>query len=468
MHNSAIALLLSLVISLSLSAAETKEAKSLDEANKAKSESKSQNQIQSSNKSKIEFPVEKYKLKNGLTVLLYQDNSAPIVSFHKWFRVGSKHEKPGMTGIAHLFEHMMFKGTKNVSNKQFDYILQSNGITNNAFTTRDYTGYFEILPSDKLELVMQLESDRLQNLIINAENLKSETEVVKEERRYRVDNDVMGKLFENLFSTVYVNHPYSWPVIGYMKDLNSLTVEQCQDFYKTYYSPNNAVLVIGGDIQIPKVKRMIEKYYSSIPAQKIPEYKNIPDVALTEIRKSSSTSEIQAPVFALSFAAPGIGGEDNYALDLLSSVLSNGESSRLYSALVKKKQLVSSISVFNYTSQDNGQFVVLARLLPGKKIEEVISIIKEEVKNIQTNGISAEELQKVKNMTKKEYVESLLTINGKTKALATNEILTGDYRDLFKDLERYNLVDISAVQDVSKKYLSLDKYVHVEILPNKK
>lgn len=416
----------------------------------------------------IEFPVEKYTLKNGLQVLLYEDHTAPIVSYHTWFRVGSKHEKLGSTGIAHLFEHMMFKGTKKYDNKAFNMLLQSNGITNNAFTSRDYTGYFEILPSSKLELVMDLESDRLQNLIVSAENLKSETEVVKEERRYRVDNDVVGKLFENLFTTAYKVHPYSWPVIGWMADLNTLTVAQCQEFYKTYYSPNNAVLVIAGDFDKNKVKKMIEKYYGQIPAQKIPAYNPKPEPELTEVRINSIQQDIQAPVLAIAFSVPGVGNKDNFSLDLLSSVLSEGESSRMYDSLVRKKQLVSSISVFNYTSADMGQFIFLAKLLPGKKVEDVVQVIKQEIEKIKTTKIESNELLKVKNMAKKQYVQSLLTIDGKARAIATNEILTGDYKSIFTDLNEYDKVSLESIHKVANQYLDLNKYVRVEVLPLKK
>ena len=216
----------------------------------------------------IKFPVEKYQLNNGLTVLLHEDHSVPTISYHTWFRVGSKNEEPGYTGIAHLFEHLMFKGAKRYTGKEFDRILQANGAVNNAFTSYDYTGYYENLPSDKLELAVDLESDRLVNLQVNAENLVSEREVVKEERRVRVDNSVGGFLSEMLYATVFKVHPYRWPVIGWMQDLDQIDLKKCREFYGSYYAPNNAVVIVAGDFDTKSAKALIDKYYSHLPASK--------------------------------------------------------------------------------------------------------------------------------------------------------------------------------------------------------
>lgn len=212
----------------------------------------------------IRFPVEKYQLSNGLTVLLHEDHSAPIISIHQWFRVGSANEHPGRTGIAHFFEHLMFKGTPKYPNRELDRQIQANGGTNNAFTTRDYTGYYENMPSGKLELILDIESDRMRNLGFDEKEIKNEREVVKEERRYRVENNVYGYLHENVFETVFRVHPYRWPVIGYMRDLNATSIDDLKEFYRVFYAPNNAVLVITGDFKSSQAKSLIEKYYAKI------------------------------------------------------------------------------------------------------------------------------------------------------------------------------------------------------------
>ena len=216
---------------------------------------------------KINFPVEKIKLKNGMTVLLHQDRSIPMISFHQWYRVGSRHEKPGRTGLAHFFEHLMFKGTKKISRDQLEVLIQANGGSNNAFTSRDYTGYYVDFPSGQLELAMQIESDRMRNLIFDMAAIQSEREVVKEERRMRVEDSVDGSIMEATYSTVFKAHPYRWPVIGYMADLNAATIEDLKEFYRAYYAPNNTVLVVAGDFELSKAKSLVNKYYGSIKSE---------------------------------------------------------------------------------------------------------------------------------------------------------------------------------------------------------
>jgi zinc protease len=244
---------------------------------KSVSQELTQGRVPASFSQSIRFPVEKFKLANGLTVLLNEDHSAPIISYHTWFRVGSKNEEVGYTGIAHLFEHMMFKGAKRYTGEQFDRVLQANGGVNNAFTTHDYTGYYETLPGSKLELVADIEADRMENLQITPENLTSERDVVKEERRFRVDNNPGGVLREALYGTAFKVHPYRWPVIGYMEDISRIDVAKANEFYRTYYAPNNAVLVISGDFDKAEAKRIVEKYYGAIKSQEIPQRPRPPE-----------------------------------------------------------------------------------------------------------------------------------------------------------------------------------------------
>lgn len=403
---------------------------------------------------KVRFAVEKYRLKNGLTVLIHEDHSSPIVSFQTWFRIGSKNEKPGLTGMAHLFEHMMFKGAKRYTDEQFDTILQANGATNNAFTTQDYTAYHENLPSAKLELVMDIESDRMQNLRIDAENLKSEREVVKEERRMRVDNSPVGILFEAMYDAAFTKHPYHWPVIGYMKDLDNVTVEIAQEFHHKYYAPNNAVVVVAGDVDPQHVRQLVEKYYSLIPAQTIPNEPRIPEPPQKTVRQVFIERDVQNTQFILAYHTPKGGEAETYALDLLANILGNGTSSRLYQRLVYRDQTAAGVSVFNSSLQDSGLFQVLVSLKPNQSFDQVYRSVIGELWRPRNLTISDAELKKAKNQVMKSYVDGLKTVHGKAEALAANEILYGDYEMLFKDLERYNAVTKDMIRNVAKKYLA--------------
>ncbi|MES2965375.1 MAG: pitrilysin family protein [Bdellovibrionota bacterium] len=415
--------------------------------------------------SQVRFKVEKYKLANGLTVLLHEDHSAPLVSYQTWFRVGSKDEEPGLTGIAHLFEHMMFKGAKRYSGEQFDTILQANGATNNAFTTNDYTGYYENLPSAKLELVIDIESDRMESLKIDGENLRTERDVVKEERGFRVDNNPAGLLREALFSTAFKVHPYKWPVIGYMKDLDNVTVEIAQNFHRTYYAPNNAVVVVAGDFKTDEAKKLIEKYYGAIKSQPIPKKTRPAEPAQVSPRSQFLSKDVQNVQFVISYHSPKSGSEEAYALDLLANILGAGSSSRFYQRLVYKDQIATSAGAYNLTMQEAGMFEVMVSLKPGGDFGRAQRAIYGELWRPRNVLVSEEELQKAKNQVMKSYVDGLKTIHGKAEALALNEILYDDYEQLFKDLDRYNKVTADQIKKAATKYLAPERSTLVVLRP---
>lgn len=417
--------------------------------------------------SQIRFPVEKYTLPNGLVVLLAEDHSAPIVSYHTWFRVGSKDEEPGYTGIAHLFEHMMFKGAKRYTGAQFDTILQANGATNNAFTSYDYTGYYENLPSSKLELVIDIESDRMANLQVTEANLKSEREVVKEERRYRVDNNPSGILNEVLYGTAFRVHPYRWPVIGYMTDLNNINLAKSIEFYRQFYAPNNAIIVVSGDFNSSEAKKLIERYYGKIPAQEIKRRARPPEPPVTSPRTQFVSKDVQSVTFAISYHTPKAGEEDAYALDLLSNIMGRGASSRLYKRLVYKDQVASGVSAYNYTKQDSGLFTFRVSLKPGANFGQAQRAVYGEVWRPRNILVSEAELEMAKNQTMKDYVDGLKTVYGRAQALAVNEVLFGDYGRLFTDLDRYNRVTREQIRAVAAKYLVPEKSVLAVLRPNR-
>lgn len=348
-------------------------------------------------KDKIRFKVEKFQLDNGLTVLVHEDHSRPILSYQQWFRVGSSHEKPGRTGLAHFFEHLMFKGTKKYPKEAYDRILQANGGSNNAFTTEDLTGYYTNLPSDKLELIVDIESDRLRNLVFDEKEINSEREVVKEERRMRYENNNYGALYEKLRSTVYKTGPYRWPVIGYMADLNAAQLNEFREFYRQHYAPNNAILVVAGDVSASKVKKLVEKYYGDIPKQEIPPFNPPAETEQKTARESVLVRDVQGVTVADSYVGVPSGHADVYALDLLSSLLSADASSRLYRRLVYKNQLATSVSASSENNKLSGQFMIFTSLQPGADQARAMAHLADEIRQVQKNIISAEELEKAKN-----------------------------------------------------------------------
>lgn len=417
---------------------------------------------------KLNLDVVKYKLKNGLTVLLHKDSSVPMISFHTWYKVGSRDEAEGITGAAHMLEHMMFKGSKKYSNKDFDRILHENGISNNAFTTYDYTGFYENLPSSKLELMMQLEVDRMSSLLLRPEDLLSEREVVKEERRWRVDNNPMGLLRELSMSTVFRQHPYHWPVIGTMKDISQYEVSTLRKFYETYYVPNNAILVLAGDFKVEEARALIDKYYGPLPARPLPERNYKKEPAQTVQYNANLRQDVQGYSFMVAFQSVPVSDPEMYALDLAAQILGSGNSSRLYKRLVYSKQIAASAYSWHSNMADHGVFSIGVNLKPGNEMQEALDIAYNEIYKMRTTPVTAKELKKAKTQTIKSIVDSLITIDGKARMLASSEILTGTYETLFTDIEKYNKVTAEDILSVCRKYLNQTQRSIVVLEPKKK
>ncbi|MEK6773884.1 MAG: pitrilysin family protein [Bdellovibrionota bacterium] len=432
------------------------------------SQTHNRNESRSEEPLKLNLPVIKYQLKNGLTVLLYSDSSVPMISFHTWYKVGSRDEAEGVTGAAHMLEHMMFKGSKKYSNKDFDRILHENGITNNAFTTYDYTGFYQNLPSSKLELMMQLEVDRMANLLLRPEDLLSEREVVKEERRWRVDNNPMGLLRELAMSTVFREHPYRWPVIGTMKDISQYEVSTLRKFHETYYVPNNAILVLAGDFKVVEARKLIDRYYGPLLARPVP-VRNYKKEPLQTVQYNANLKQdVQGYSFMLAYQAVPHGHSDMYALDLASQILGSGTSSRLYRRLVYNKQLATSAYSWHSNMADQGLFSIGVNLKPGLDMQEALDIVYNEMYKLRVSPVTAKELQKAKTLSIKSLVDSLTTIDGKARLLAASEILTGSYETLFSDLEKYNKVSAEDILKVSQKYFNQTQRSVIVLEPKKK
>ncbi|MCB0394677.1 MAG: insulinase family protein [Bdellovibrionales bacterium] len=401
---------------------------------------------------KIHFEVEKFQLPNGLTVLMHVDRTIPIVSYQTWFRVGSVDEEVNYTGIAHLFEHMMFKGAKRYSNKMYDQVLRENGATNNAFTTRDYTAYYINLPSSRVELAVDMESDRMESLQINSENLTSEREVVKEERRYRVDNRPVGLLYETLFASVFRTHPYRWPVIGWMKDLGNINVEKCKDFFRKYYAPNNAVVSVAGDFDPSKLKSLIEKYYGKIPSQEITRTKREPESPQKAAKVVSISKKVAGEHLAIGYRTAKAGQKDTYAIDLLTEILGGGTSSRLYKRLIYNSQVADSVSAYQMSMKEDGLVTFFIEMKSGKSFDQATKIVLGELWRSRNQKYDEKEVEKAKNSVLVSYVDSLKSSYGKAYALGLNEVLMGSYEFLFKDIDIYLSVTPEMIQEVAEKY----------------
>jgi zinc protease len=412
---------------------------------------------------KLKIPVTKTILPNGLTVLINPGHQVPTVTFQMWFRVGSKYEEPGYTGIAHLFEHMMFKGGKRYNEESFKKLFLANGVNYNAFTTYDYTGYYEDFPPEKLNLILDMESDRLENLALTAENLKSERDVVKEERRMRVDNSISGILNETLWSTAFQVHPYRWPVIGWMKDLDHLSLEKCKSFFKTYYSAANAVLVVAGDIDPQNALQLIQEKFGSLEKVTIPTRMIKPEPPQTGEKKVVLKKDVQSVTLTVGFHTVKQGDPDGYALDLVANIYSEGDSSRLYKRLVNKDQFALGVEASSVTLEDPGMFEIVMQLKP--KVDYRLALKSALNELTRLNTVSENELNKAKNQIFRHWVESLKTVHKKSYDLALNEIVTGDYQNMFNDITKYQNVTLDDIKRVINKYFTSQNRTVVAIVP---
>ncbi len=406
---------------------------------------------------RVNMDVQKKTLSNGMTVLLLEDHSVPMISYHTWYKVGSRNEVAGVTGAAHMLEHMMFKGSKKYANKAFDRAHHENGIENNAFTSFDMTGFYQTLPANKLDLVIDLEIDRMSSLLLKDEDLQSEREVVKEERRWRVDNNPMGLMQETIFANLFKLHPYKNPVIGTMEDISNYTVEKLRFFYENYYVPNNAVIVLVGDFDSSKVMKKIEKNYMKLSRHEVPVLALPEEPVQTKETYVKVKQNVQADTIAFAYRTTPIGHEDAYALDLLAEIMGGGPSSSLYKRLVYSKEIANSAYAFHMSLKDDGIFYLGAGLRPGKSQQEAISMMRSEVARVITKPVSAEELERAKASVMKSFVDQLETMDGKAQALATAEITRGDFTTMYGDLEKYEAVTGEDVLRVAKKYLAANR-----------
>src|SRR5262245_15922943 len=411
------------------------------------------------------FPVEKHALSNGLVVLFHEDHSVPAVTFWQWYRVGSRNETLGITGISHFFEHLIVNGSKNVPPKEYDRIIESNGGLSNAFTDRDMTAYYEDIASDRLEVLFRVDSDRMRELLLAPELLKSEIEVVKEERRLRTDNDISGMLDESLYATAFLASPYRWPVVGWMGDLNRLQRDELVAYFRTYYAPNNCILDLTGDFDSKSALALIQKYFGDIPAQTPPK----PPVNSEPEQRGERRAQVRYPSenesFQIGYKAQDAKSADNWVLDILSSILGDGESSRLYQALVYDKQIALDASTFFRSRIDPTLFELAVEMKPGKAARDGEAALDDVLSRLVKEGPTARELEKAKNLLEADLVKSLKTNNGAGEQLGFYEHVFGDYRTMYDAIERYRKVTLEDCKRVARATFVPERRTVVELVP---
>ncbi|HPW97638.1 MAG TPA: pitrilysin family protein [Flavobacterium sp.] len=411
---------------------------------------------------------EEYDLDNGMHVILHNDPSAPVVITSVMYHVGSKDENPERTGFAHFFEHLLFEGTKNIGRGEWFKIVTANGGTNNANTSDDRTYYFEVFPSNSLEVGLWMESERLMHPVINQIGVDTQNEVVKEEKRLRVDNQPYGNLIAQVKKNMFVNHPYRWATIGSMEHLDAATLEEFQAFNKKFYSPNNAVLVVAGQIDIAQTKAWIQKYFGPIPrGEKITKKTFVEEPITKTIRATYEDPNIQKPMVVAAYRTPSMKTRDARVLDMISTILSDGKSSRLYKKIVDDKKMALQIGAFNYSQEDYGQYILYGMPQGEFTSEDLIKEIDEEIVKLQTDLISENDYQKLQNIYENNYVNSNSSVEGIAENLASYYLLYGDVNLINTENAMYRSITREEIRDVARKYLNPNQRLILDYVPAK-
>ena len=418
-----------------------------------------------------QIKFDEYTLPNGLHVILHQDNSAPVVTTGVMYHVGSKDEQVGKTGFAHFFEHLLFEGTENIKRGEWFKIVSSHGGSNNANTTTDRTYYYETFPSNNLELGLWMESDRLRQPVINQIGVDTQKEVVKEEKRSRLDNQPYGRFSygEAINPHVFKKHPYRWSVIGSFEDLSNAKLDDFKHFSKTYYVPNNAVLVVAGDFRTDEAKKLIEKYFGVIPKGKDVVKTVVKEDPITkEIRATEYDSNIQIPLLAINYRTADNKSKDAYALEMLSNYLTGGKSSVLYKKYVDEKKEALQIFAFNRQMEDYGIYSIGVLPQGDVPLDKLENDLQQDIEKVQTDLISEEDYQKILNTIENDFVASKSGVQNIAHALADAYMLGGNTNNINEELKIYQSVSREDIRNVAKKYLNKNQRVIVNYLPESK
>jgi zinc protease len=423
---------------------------------------------------RLEVPFRQFQLPNGLNVILHQDNTVPIVAVNVWYHVGSANEKPGRTGFAHLFEHLMFEGSKNVPEGRFDVLLEAAGANNNGSTTNDRTNYIIDVPSNALELALYLESDRMGYLLdaMPPEQVNSQRDVVKNERRQSYENRPYGMASLEIDRMLWPKgHPYSWPVIGHMEDLTAATQQDVVEFFKKYYAPNNASLVIAGDIDFTATRALVEKWFSELPRGASVEPVAPPAAMLTEVKRQTITDQVSLPRLYLGWLTPRFYAPGDAALDVVSSVLAGGKNSRLYKRLVYEEQMAQDVSAFQSSAALGSSFMIVATARRGRTADDLQKAIDEEIERLRQAPPDAREVQRALNQIEASFYRRMERVGGFSgKADQLNAYyFAGGSPDFFaEDLARYASITPADVQAAITRWLPRDRRVELVVEPEAK
>ena len=409
--------------------------------------------------------VRVHTLANGLKVLLLEDHNIPNVALYTYFRVGSRNERPGLTGVSHFIEHMMFNGTPAIGPGEFDRRMEFAGGRNNAFTSDDMTGYTDWFPAAALEEMVKMEADRIQGLAFVPEVFESERGVIASERRMAVENNNDAILSENVRATAIMAHPYHWDVIGWMSDIQSWRRDEVMAYYKTYYAPNNAVLIIVGDFDPSVALNLVRQYFGPVPASPPPPPVSTVEPPQQGLKSVIVRKEAQTPSFQVVWHAPAAKDPDFLPLDILSRPLLEGESSRLYRRLVREEQLAIRVSGGAQATIDPLLFTIDVKPRPGADLDKIDRVIEEELAKVKAEGITPAEFDKALNIVRNDFYMGLQTIAGKAGQLGRAEILYGDFGKLFTIMDDYKAVKIDQIQAVARKYFQESNKTIGKLIP---
>ena len=415
---------------------------------------------------KVDIAYDQFTLPNGLRVIVHTDRKAPIVAVNIWYHVGSKNENPERTGFAHFFEHLMFEGSENIGRGEFMTTIQGRGGTLNAYTSNDITYYYELLPSNELELALYMESERMLHSKVDITGVETQREVVKEERRQRYENQPYGTILPETLKRAYQVHPYQWAPIGSMDHLNAATIEEFQQFYKDFYVPNNATLTIAGDIDYATTEKLVRNYFSEIPKGAKPIYR--PNVVepkkIAEIR-DIIYDNIQIPAVIQAYNLPPRNHPDSYALSMLSTYLTGGNSSLMTKELVDKQQKALAVAAIPLELEDGGVFLMYGIANMGVEPKDLESEVDRLIKQVQDQGISDEEFAKLKNIMENNIVSGNSTVEGIAENLAEAKVIYGNTNYINQVMDAYAKVTKADIQRVAKEYMNLNGRVVLYYLP---
>lgn len=414
---------------------------------------------------KVDF--EEYDLDNGMHVILHNDSSAPVVVTSVMYHVGTKDENPERTGFAHFFEHLLFEGTENIKRGEWMKIVSSNGGVNNANTSDDRTYYYEVFPSNNLELGLWMESERMMHPVINQIGVDTQNEVVKEEKRTSFDNRPYGNILTVVKEKMFKNHPYRWSPIGSMAHLDAATLEEFQAFNKKFYTPNNSVLVVAGQIDIAQTKEWIKKYFGTIPRGEDLKRQTFTEEPITQpIKATYQDPNIQIPMLVASYRTPSMKTRDARVLNLISSYLSDGKSSKLYKKIVDEKKMALQIGAVGFSQEDYGMYIMYGLPMGKFTMADLLKEIDEEVLKIQTDLISEKDYQKLQNTFDNQFVNANAGVEGIAENLAKFHMLYGDVNLINSEIELYHSITREEIRDVAKKYLNPNQRLILDYVPS--